>query len=78
MDENIRVENNALKEDSSYDPEKAEHERETGDDHIKIYTVTPGLEPERDEEGDPVTYPLGTGAVPIGAGGSQVPDLILI
>ncbi|CAH3322921.1 VENN motif pre-toxin domain-containing protein [Enterobacter roggenkampii] len=60
------VENNSLSEHSPFEHEEEEHEKELGNGHIKIIPMNPGLEPERDEAGNPITYAPGFG-VPIGS-----------
>ena len=71
------VENNALGPEShpfGHDDEE-EHERELGAGNIKILPLNPGLEPERDEHGNPITFAPGIG-VPIGgvvAKGGNIP-----
>ncbi|WP_110915626.1 hemagglutinin repeat-containing protein [Enterobacter roggenkampii] len=62
----VEVENNSLSEHSPFEHEEEEHEKELGNGHIKIIPMNPGLEPERDEAGNPITYAPGFG-VPIGS-----------
>ncbi|MCW1832825.1 hemagglutinin repeat-containing protein [Pantoea ananatis] len=60
------AENNALGSIDSYlfGDKNEEHEKEMGDRPIHVFTLTPGLEPKRDEQGHPLTYAFGV-AVPI-------------
>jgi filamentous hemagglutinin len=71
------AENNALGPEShpfGHDDEE-EHERELGAGNIKILPLNPGLEPERDEHGNPLTFAPGIG-VPIknGSGVAKGPQ----
>ncbi|EAN8329686.1 hypothetical protein EOY42_26465, partial [Salmonella enterica] len=59
------TENNALGPDElPFGDEEKEHERQVGDEPVKVVPLNPGTEPIRDENGHPLTYAPGTG-VPI-------------
>ncbi|MGK3131397.1 hemagglutinin repeat-containing protein [Pantoea sp. C8B4] len=55
------VENNTLGSMNShpFEEEQEEHAREMGDRSIHLLTPNPGLEPKRDEQGNPITYAPG-------------------
>ncbi|HIB1651751.1 TPA: hypothetical protein ACWV6T_005999, partial [Salmonella enterica subsp. enterica serovar Muenchen] len=44
-----------------------EHERQTGDEPVRVVPLNPGMEPVRDENGHPLTYAPGAG-VPVRGG----------
>nr|WP_324020365.1 VENN motif pre-toxin domain-containing protein [Pantoea sp. JZ29] len=60
------LENNALGSADGYSlgDKHDEHEQEMGDRPIHLFTLKPGLEPKRDEQGRPLTYASGL-VVPI-------------
>ncbi|ECD9518133.1 hypothetical protein FNN87_26700, partial [Salmonella enterica subsp. diarizonae] len=61
------IENNTLGPDElPFGDDEKEHERQTGDEPVRVVPLNPGMEPVRDENGHPLTYAPGSG-VPIGA-----------
>ncbi|EGU4502649.1 hypothetical protein HVC08_002266 [Salmonella enterica] len=64
-----RVENNTLGPDElPFGDDEKEHERQTGDEPVRVVPLNPGMEPVRDENGHPLTYAPG-GGVPVSSGG---------